>query len=222
MPSDWPVQGYRMRQRQKVNRSYFNDEVAVHTSWDPLVAPHSGLTDANHLAVRWGQGKNEHILLLPAALTTLSPLVVAVASALVLYIWITNLGSTGLLNGLLLILLSLAGLTWGVLRLKLLFTIFPIRFTKTTCLVWDSRASFQRSISLQGLHALQVVPKGRMRTMRECEFLFELNLIYSGDNIKRINILNQPSRLLVRRAAWLLSNYLSVPVWDGTIYAIEE
>ena len=91
MPSDWPVEGYRMRQRQKVNKSYFNDEVAVHISWDPLVAPHSGVTDANHLAVRRGQGKNEHILLLPAALTTLSPLVVAVASALVLYIWITNL-----------------------------------------------------------------------------------------------------------------------------------
>ena len=58
--------------------------------------------------------------------------------------------------------------------------------------------------------------------MREYEFLFELNLIYSGDNNKRINILNQPSRLLVRRAAWILSDYLSVPVWDGTIYAIEE
>ena len=222
MPSDWPVEGYRMRQRQKVNKSYFNDEVAVHISWDPLVAPHSGVTDANHLAVRRGQGKNEHILLLPAALTTLSPLVVAVASAFVFFIWITTLGSTGLLNGLLVILLSLAGLTWGALRLKFLFTIFPIRFTKTTCLVWDSRASFQRSISLQGLHALQVVPKGRMRTMREYEFLFELNLIYSGDNNKRINILNQPSRLLVRRAAWILSDYLSVPVWDGTIYAIEE
>ena len=61
-----------------------------------------------------------------------------------------------------------------------------------------------------------------MRTMRECEFLFELNLIYSGDNTKRINILNQPSRSLVRRAAWILSDYLSVPVGDGTIYAIEE
>ena len=192
-------------QREILDLTSFGDELALKTSWGPLVG--GGTNFCTH-RLRAKSDARSDLIEFEITIAAILTIVVFFAACLA---GLVGAASSG--DGLpMLASIAMMGFCiWWAFQLVGDQTIFD----RSSC-------SFVRkgiTSSLENICAIQLI-REYVRGNRNSYYSYELNLVCSSGD--RINIVDHGSLRAIREDAEILANYLSLPVWDAIDFRIPE
>ena len=192
-------------QREILDLTAFGDELALKTSWEPLVG--GGTSFCTHRLRAKSVGSSDLIefeITMASILFTVAFLI----AALVGLVGAITSGSDGS------ILAAIAMMAFGI------WSAYGLWEQKT---VFDRTShSFVhkgRATDLQSIRAIQLV-REYVRGNKNSYYSYELNFVCSSGD--RINIVDHGSLRAIREDAEVLANYLSLPVWDAIDFRVPD
>ncbi len=192
-------------QREILDLTSFGDELALKISWEPLVG--GGNNFCTH-RLRAKSDARSDLIQFEITIAAILTIVVFFAACLA---GLVGAASSG--DGLpILASIAMMGFCiWWAYQLVREQTIFD----RSSC-------NFVRkgiTSSLENICAIQLV-REYVRGNKNSYYSYELNLVCSNGD--RINIVDHGSLRAIREDAEILSNYLSLPVWDAIDFRIPE
>ena len=192
-------------QREILDLTAFGDELALKTSWEPLVG--GGINFCTHRLRPKPLGSNDLIEFEVTIASILFTVAILIAALVSLISAITS-GS----NGSILAAIAMMGFgiwhAYGLWEHKTVFDRISCSFTHKG-----------RTTDLESIRAIQLV-REYVSGNKNSYYSYELNLVCSSGD--RINIVDHGSLRAIREDAEVLANYLSLPVWDAIDFRIPE
>ena len=192
-------------QREILDLTAFGDELALNTSWEPLVG--GGTNFCTHRLRPNPLGSNDLIEFEVTIASILFTVAILIAALVSLISAITS-GS----NGSILAAIAMMGFgiwhAYGLWEHKTVFDRISCSFTHKG-----------RTTDLESIRAIQLV-REYVSGNKNSYYSYELNLVCSSGD--RINIVDHGSLRAIREDAEVLANYLSLPVWDAIDFRIPE
>ena len=190
-------------QREILDLTAFGDELALKTSWEPLVG--GGTTFCTHRLRPKPVGSSD-LIEFEVTMASILFTVAFLVAALVSLISAITSGSNGS------ILVAIAMMGFGVWHAYGLWEQKTV-FDRTSC----SFTHKGRTVDLESIRAIQLV-REYVSGNKNSYYSYELNLVCSSGD--RINIVDHGSLRAIREDAEVLANYLSLPVWDAIDFRI--
>ena len=192
-------------QREILDLTAFGDELALKTSWEPLVG--GGTNFCTHRLRPKPVGSSDLIEFEVTMASILFTVAILIAALVSLISAITS-GSNGS------ILAAIAMMGFGIWHAYGLWEHKTV-FDRTSC----SFTHKGRTTGLESIRAIQLV-REYVSGNKNSYYSYELNLVCSSGD--RINIVDHSSLRAIREDAEVLANYLSLPVWDAIDFRIPE
>jgi len=190
-------------QREILDLTAFGDELALKTSWEPLVG--GGTTFCTH-RLRPKPAGSSDLIEFEVTMASILFTVAFLVAALVSLISAITSGSNGS------ILVAIAMMGFGIWHAYGLWEQKTV-FDRTSC----SFTHKGRTADLESIRAIQLV-REYVSGNKNSYYSYELNLVCSSGD--RINIVDHGSLRAIREDAEVLANYLSLPVWDAIDFRI--
>ena len=192
--------------REILDLESFNDELAFRISWDPLVG--GGTNFCTHRLQKMPDLMNNSIEFKPTFVAYLFLISVTLFGLIACFLTF----STGSTDIGLLISLSFFGFGlwsfWRLVKQKSIFNGSSRVFHKN-----------EKSFCFDDICAIQLL-REYVSGNKRSYYSYELNLVCM--NGERINIIDHAALRAIREDASILSDYLSIPVWDAIDFRIPD